>query len=1342
MANGNEHPGFRTLAPGPNQRRYVLGEQRSDASYMVSVVHRIEGPLDPARLRQAATELVRRHDALRTDFCTTTDGLIARVHDAPRFQFHEIDMPDRTFASFRIAALSLLTADVDLSDAASLVRFVIARAGAEDWRVGFAAHHGISDGMSRTRAMAELFSLYNGDNLAPAPSFYALAGTGQPAPAASEYWQAVAKSVAPCHAPADRADGSDGALGVLETLPTGVTTETFRSLTRTLSASPFGVQAALYALGLMRWTGSTSPVVAFQSAGRRAVGAGPTTFGPFSNTLPLSLPIDPAMGFEDLARDATAAVRRAVTHESTPYDTIVAPWGFEPDFALNAFPPAPDPAADGLRIHPREFLDRQTEHALNLMWTTENGALVMHGFFDARRFRRARIEEFLALQAGMLRAAMAHPDVSVGDLIDSLRPAPPRGQPVRRAPPCVISAFLTHADETPDAPALLTGKGQQSYAALAATARTVAGQVHEAGIGPGDRVVILADRQPALIAAMIGVSLAGARFAVLDRAYPDARIAAQIARLQPAGAVVLPGLDGGGLPAGLPSLIAATEPAGTEGRPLPGPPRDGPAYYLFTSGTTGTPGCIGHPLAALSLFVEAARQVYPVAASDRVSVLSGLSHDPLMRDIFLPLACGAAMAMPTEPTRRDPVALRAFLGRTGTTIAHLTPSLGLALAADATDGALAGLKTVVWGGEPLPGRQAAAFARVASNAGQHNLYGTSETPQAVTIASFDPDRAADLRSVPIGRPMPYLQVTSRTSDGRVAGPGEVGTLDVELPFPCERIGNDGPVRYTRHQTGDRVIPTPDGALTFLGRSDDQVTINGYRIELAEVEAALCNALNTRQAAVLVDDTTAARPRLQAFHAVADAPSAGDIRARLRQVLPDYMVPAHIFALDEMPLLPNGKRDRAALRTAGRAQTRDAAPVIDPEGISSAAEQEVTAVFERIVPDVPVLRGSSLTALGADSLSLIHARILLEKRGFDLPVGWEDLAAQDLAKLGRGHHRLAWLRPVWMEPFIPVRAAAIFLIVALHLGWFGIGGGATSVLFMVAGLTFAKFMLGPVLASGSAGRIMALILKILITSYPVFILIYFGMRTLDMPAHPSIIGMFANLIPYNSAAPGFAEDGRLVWLWYIHCYLQMFAILALLLSLSAIRQQVAANPFRAALVGWATIAVACVSLAVAAGALHTPLLQVTPATTAPLRPLGYLFLGGALGLARTVPERGLVALATVVSLGLEFLLVEKTNIVTPLAVAAVLLLVRAVPVPAIAARVLAEVSSASLYIYLLHVPMAFVIKKLIAEDLPAWSLTLLTIAAATVAWRLWLPALSTPIVRHLEGRATPQRLPGE
>ncbi|MFI6688539.1 amino acid adenylation domain-containing protein [Streptomyces sp. NPDC050485] len=516
--------------------------------------------------------------------------------------------------------------------------------------------------------------------------------------------------------------------------------------------------------------------------------------------------------------------------------------------------------------------------------------------------------------------------------------------------------FFTRAATDPDIPALLWGpEGSITYSELSRRALALAGRLRTEGVRQGDLVAVTLPKGPDQVLAVLAVLAAGAAYVPVGVDQPDTRRE----RIHAAAGVRY-------------VLDDVTVASGTAALDGPAIGDDGGlAYVIYTSGSTGEPKGVELSHAAAMNTIDDLNDRFGIGTRDRTLAVSALDFDLSVYDVFGPLSAGGAIVCVEEPQRRDATAWVELLRAHGATVLNCVPAL-LDMVLTAAEGGELPLRVVLLGGDwvtlDLPGR----LAEVAPRCRFVALGGTTETAIHSTICEVT-EVGADWNSVPYGTPL--RNVTCRVVDplGRdapdwVAGELWIGGAGVALGYrgdpsrTADRFVRVNGLRYYR--TGDRARYWPDGTLEFLGRADHQVKVRGNRIELGEIEAALTSHPGVGQAVAVVGENGRLAAAITPIRPQEPVDSAR-IRSFLTERLPSAMVPELIALLPAVPLTPNGKVDRPALRCLlSAADTRAAAKVTPPSG---EVERRVAAAWSEILGVPEVGREHDFFALGGDSL---------------------------------------------------------------------------------------------------------------------------------------------------------------------------------------------------------------------------------------------------------------------------------------------------------------------------------------------------------------------------------------
>ncbi|MCX4992713.1 MULTISPECIES: non-ribosomal peptide synthetase [unclassified Streptomyces] len=554
-----------------------------------------------------------------------------------------------------------------------------------------------------------------------------------------------------------------------------------------------------------------------------------------------------------------------------------------------------------------------------------------------------------------------------------------------------LHELIAHqAVSTPLAVAVDGAQGPLSYEALDRRANRVARLLAARGIGAEDRVVVCLPRGHDLVAALLGVWKAGAAYVPLDAGHPQERTAWVVAD-SGAGAVVTTAADAGTfeklLPGGVVTLDSEILDELSDTAPPSKVTADHAAYLTYTSGSTGRPKGVLVQHGGIAGRVAWSLDNQGLTTADRVLQKTVLTFDAAGWELFTPLAAGATVVMAPPGAEADPALLVATVADTGVTVLQGVPSVLRLLVAEPRWADCADLRLVCSAGEPL---DAELCRRLAEPGGARvwNTYGPTECSIDVTAQLFDPERHTE--AVPIGRPMDHMRVYvldaefdpvpigvvgelyaagDGTARGYAGRPGQ--TAERFLPDPH---GTPGSRMY---RTGDLVRWRSDGALDFLGRADQQVKVNGVRIEPAEVEAAL-NAHPDVRGAVVDARVAGDTKRLVAYVTAGRRIPRDELRTFLRGRLPEPMIPSVFVPLDAFPLTSSGKVDRGALPDPVQEQARGA-EYIAPR---TPAERLVAQVWEQLLQIEQVGAHDDFFALGGSSLVLTRLADALRKASGD------------------------------------------------------------------------------------------------------------------------------------------------------------------------------------------------------------------------------------------------------------------------------------------------------------------------------------------------------------------------
>jgi amino acid adenylation domain-containing protein len=519
--------------------------------------------------------------------------------------------------------------------------------------------------------------------------------------------------------------------------------------------------------------------------------------------------------------------------------------------------------------------------------------------------------------------------------------------------------FIEQAVQTPDAAAVLDRKGPLSYRELDERSNQVARCLAAKGVAPRSLIGLLVRPSTEMLVGLVGILKAGCAYVPLDPEYPAARLAyivehaklttlvaeqtlvtSHLGKIDPNGGIdrilLVAGEDDGG--AGVRAVIAGPSWRAESTAPVPVTATpDDLMVVLYTSGSTGKPkGVMLNHRGYMNRLVWM-QKVFQLRPGERIAQKTSPCFDISVWELLWPLMYGATVCPVDRSIVRDPWQLTAWMRDAKINVMHFVPSLFAEFVASLDDGAaFPDLRWLVFSGEALPASAIRGWMdRCGERVGLANLYGPTEASIDVSWHIIERKPAADER-IPIGRAVDNTELVVLDDKLQPVADGVMGELwigGVQLAIGylnqpeltaerfCKVPGAQSPILY---RTGDIATRTPEGVFNYHGRTDSQIKIRGFRVELGEIESALDAIEGVRENAVLAIDEGEGKLRLVAYVVARPGLDARAIRDLVRHKLPDYMVPHRVEFLPTLPKNSNGKLDRGALRSAGAAPAAPAA----------------------------------------------------------------------------------------------------------------------------------------------------------------------------------------------------------------------------------------------------------------------------------------------------------------------------------------------------------------------------------------------------------------------------------
>ena len=865
-------------------------------------------------------------------------------------------------------------------------------------------------------------------------------------------------------------------------------------------------------------------------------------------------------------------------------------------------------------------------------------------------------------------------------------------------------------------------------------------------------IALLARRTPALVAIILACCNAGITFIVIDEAYPLAykkKIIAKIKpqlivgidcllgdlrqmvdeQLNPHLIVVDNGLfyDDSGLFDGdsRDSVVTKNlefDSSGDSLRDTLAIDDERIAYLLMTSGSSGEPKYIKTSHAPLCHFVNWYIKQFSVTAGTKFSMLSGLSHDPLLRDIFVPLASGGEICIPSQETLFNSKLLIEWFGAAQIAFSHVTPQLLRVLCANNQRDFLPHLKYVMSGGDILRRAHVDDLNKISPNCKLVNFYGATETPQAMAFYCVDSTKLFQ-HAIPVGYAIDDVKLRVLDDHFTEVDYGVEGQIAIETNYLSQGywsetartassfvILNNSLVKA--YLTGDYGYKQHDGALVVNGRLDDQVKIRGFRVELSVVHKAVETVSPTLNFIVLAQKTQNQENAIVVFCQITpqhNETNTDVIKKALAITLPTYMQPQHYIWLDKLPLLPNGKIDRSQLFDIFQQQISTQSSIVSNE---MHPNNSLDHEFSAILGLKTIESNQSFNMLGGDSLSFIQLSTMLEKKLGYLPNNWENTSIHHLNNLAKRNVRYSQINTT-----ILIRATSILLIVLEHLYSIDIAL-TTLVLLMISGASLAKYQFSQLRDAENNIDLTKTIKNIVLPTLVISVVIQLFKRELHFPSLFFISNIVDPTIDYT------------INYWFIYVLVQCMLIIMLLFKVEAIKRLFIHNKFNFC------IYASLLSLALAfIGAFF--LNKPYPFNMLPHMLIWQIFLGMAMIYANSNKQKLFVLATTfLMTTGVwiagkyllwlpvtGFLMLVKYDVPWfPTFAVALMLFMPVLKLPFWASRPINLVASSSMFIYLVHWPLANYL--LTIPFLPkGLRLAMMTVAFGVLLSVLWDKTLS-------------------
>ncbi|UPK66615.1 non-ribosomal peptide synthetase [Chitinophaga filiformis] len=898
---------------------------RFSTAYNMPAAYRLQGPFSVPRFAGAFEKVIERFESLRTTFVCGEDGIPRQViHGNTKFVCHYEEGP------VDIEAVCRQHAQLHIPlDTLPLYRVALYKLAEEEWLLLINLHHIIADGLSEEILLEHLLQEYDqpegnaGSAGLQYKEYAAWQNSQQRDRAARDYWLQQFKDPLPAGAltvPVNGAGRQRDVAGTYSITLGKVLSAKILAFSKERKITVFSLLLSIVDMLLYRYGGGNDRVLAIP-VDNRLHEAFLQQVGFFLNTLLLRNEMDPKASFYQLTDSWSRQLVDGLQHQQYPYELLAKELagihGVSGDSLFHVlvnFQERQQGAVietNGLRLEklPCEGYT-QAKVGLAFNFSQHRDELALSIDYDRNSYEEPFIRQLLRHCLFLAGQLLEHPGKALGTV--SMLSSGEVAQwascgtgPVVHIPPAhtIISRFREVAQQYPDATAIVDQGGAVTYRALFKKVLTMG----MGGILPGQIVPVLAARNELTIIAMLAIMHRGAIYLPIDAKLPEERV---LSIIRECGAQVV--LNTSGQSYELADVAVLTPVFTTRDNPATCITGEAPAYMIFTSGSTGKPKGLSISHTGLLNTISAQVEGFGVSPDDRCLWCSSPGFDASLSEVFLALLSGAALYTAAPDLINNQYVFLDWLAQNRISVATIPPAYLSALPAYLP----ATLRVLIAAGEALPERTGLALA------GRHmlfNAYGPSENAICTTFTRIYPTD----HLMPIGMPMANVKVRVLDADQQPVPAGVTGELhitgigltkgyynnDAETALRFYKAGEE-----TWYRTGDFVRWLDDGRLAFAGRKDEQVKINGNRVELEDIRHCLTAHHLVKDAVVVYRAFEGtAHPVLVAYVVTEDAACDSDmLMAYTRKVLPAYMVPGFFIPLPFIPLTSNGKKDTAHL----------------------------------------------------------------------------------------------------------------------------------------------------------------------------------------------------------------------------------------------------------------------------------------------------------------------------------------------------------------------------------------------------------------------------------------------
>lgn len=990
------------------KRLFVLNKMDpSSMAYNVSQVMEIQGALDRQRVRDAFSELVKRHEGLRTSFHMENGIPVQVVHPHPDFDIACMESDENNIETY----VRSFFRPFDLGKA-PLLKAALIRLNENKHMLLFDIHHIISDAVTIGIIIREFISFYEGreKDLPELEICYKDFSVWQNGYFKSEelknqekYWLDTFKGELPVlDLPADftRPPVKSYEGDILAFRLGRELTLCLKKLAGKTDTTPFMLLLATYNILLAKYAGQEDIIVGTPIAGRNHPQVS-DIIGIFINTLVMRNYPSSGKSFREFLNEVKINALKAYENQDYPFEELVEKLNLQRDLSRE---PLFDTMfnyqnADNTEVHMEHlevgFRDpgrRTSKFDISMEAIERGGDIEFVLEYNTRLFKKETIERFGNHFINKLVCIIKNPDIHL-DKIDMLTKEEKdqvhnvfnNTRTIYRKHTTINGMFEKQAETAPERIALQFDTQLITYEELNRQANSLAEILRDYGIKPGRVAAIIADRSPYMIVGILAVLKAGGAYLPIDPFYPDDRInymlddsrscviLTQTKLMRESIGISLPKID-------IENMFLYREDAvNLKEMHKPGDL----AYVIYTSGSTGNPKGVMIEHRQVVNFIEGVTERINFSSDRSILALTTICFDIFVLETLLPLTKGMKVVIADRERQRDSKLLGELIKNSKVDMIQMTPSrMQMLLKSGADLSCLEGLKVIMLGGEALS-QALLDELKIRTKARIYNMYGPTETTVWSSIADL-----TDEDTVHIGRPIANTQIYVLDSCNNIQPVGVKGELCIAgdglargyINNPSLTEDKFIPNPFTEgerfYKTGDLARRLPDGSIECLGRMDSQVKVMGYRIELKEIENCIRKFKPVRDCVVAAKDDSQGMKRLVAYYLSDGEINVSELRNHISKSLPEYMVPGIYQYIEQFPMTQNGKIDKKSLPDPGNERPDLTAGY---KAAETTVENSLVDIWEQVLDRRNIGVDDNFFDLGGTSLTLVYMHSILDRQ---------------------------------------------------------------------------------------------------------------------------------------------------------------------------------------------------------------------------------------------------------------------------------------------------------------------------------------------------------------------------